>query len=314
VGSDEELESLIKNSGGDRCSIVFFYLPWCPSCQKMNPFVEQIAAKNPNAMFLKVDAEKCIIAAKKHRITKVPIFVLYNNRTRVDRVEGASPIELESKIKRIIVDLAYKKVSSGGGGSGGYTPLVQGTTPKMSDISDYLDRRNCRVVNDLVPTPLNEFLTGNKLISGRGMGRLLLVYAFTEKMVIQSFKVKAPVHSGPRILRFFTNVGPGVDIDDVYHMSASQEVMLSESDLSGDHLIDLRQGGFVGITSLQIFIPENMTNSRRIEIDHLILNGAPLTMTPYFGQNSGEASSHATRAGTASAGGPTYYQHPSPFR
>lgn len=153
-------------------------------------------------------------SSKKHRITKVPIFVLYNNRTRVDRVEvtewqpckkhyvdifsfrikfqGASPVELESKIKRIQNDIDYKKV-------GGLTPTAAMTsmgmpsqigggagTPKMGDISDYLDRKNCRVVNDLLPTPFSGFLEGNKLVSGRGMGRLLLVYSFTEKMMVSN--------------------------------------------------------------------------------------------------------------------------------
>jgi len=160
--------------------------------------------------------------------------------------------------------------------SQGPPPVIQ----KMSDISDYLDRRNCRVINDLVPSSLQEFLEGNKLVSGKGVGKLMLMYAFTEKMVIQSFKIKAPIHSGPRVLRFFTNVG-GADINAVNQMNAIQEVMLSEDDLSGLHLIDLRQGGFVGINALQIYIPENQTASRRVEIDHLILNGAPHALTPF---------------------------------
>ncbi len=56
--------------------------------------------------------------------------------------------------------------------------------PKMTDISEYLDRRNCQVVNDLLPSSLQEFLEGNRLVSGKGIGRLLLVYTFTEKMVV----------------------------------------------------------------------------------------------------------------------------------
>ncbi len=73
----------------------------------------------------------------------------------------------------------------------------------------------------------------------------------------------------------------------------------------GDHLIDLRQGGFVGINSLQVFIPENMTKSRRIEIDHLTLNGAPLSMTPYSGSNP----MAMTSGGIGAGGGTQQFQY-----
>jgi hypothetical protein len=55
---------------------------------------------------------------------------------------------------------------------------------KMMDLSPYFDKKNCRCVNDLTPTGFQGFLEGKKLASGKGNGRLLLVYTFTEKMVV----------------------------------------------------------------------------------------------------------------------------------
>jgi thiol-disulfide isomerase/thioredoxin len=54
VHNDEELDMMLKALGGERCTIIFFFLPWCGSCQKMNPFVEAIAERNPNSLFIKV--------------------------------------------------------------------------------------------------------------------------------------------------------------------------------------------------------------------------------------------------------------------
>lgn len=55
MNNDDELETMIRGMGGERCTVVYFFLPWCGSCQKMNPFVDNIAEKNPNTLFLKVD-------------------------------------------------------------------------------------------------------------------------------------------------------------------------------------------------------------------------------------------------------------------
>jgi hypothetical protein len=113
------------------------------------------------------------------------------SQTNFNFYQGASPIELESKIKRIQSDISIKKsgavhLMSGGGGGGGTSQGPSIPTVKMTDISAYMDKRNCKVMNDLVPTAFLGFLEGNsKLVSGKGVGRVLLMYAFTEKMVVR---------------------------------------------------------------------------------------------------------------------------------
>jgi len=310
IQTDKELETMVQNFGGGKCLVIYFYLPWCPSCLRMSPVVNSIADKNPDVLFLKVDAEKCVDSARKHRITKVPLFILFNNLKRVDRVEGAAALELERKIQKIQGDLSYHHPSAGAGvGNFGPADLEEGSTlaqrakasnnrggpststgagklpsviiptNKLTDLNHYLDRRNCRVLNDLVPTAFQGFLEGDKLVSGKGVGRMLLIYAFSEKMMIHSFKIQAPVHSGPRVLKFFTSVGKVADINDIYDLTPVQEVTLNADDLSGDHYIELKHSNFVGVTGIQIYITENMTKSRRIEIEHLFLHGAPLSLS-----------------------------------
>jgi len=309
VQTDKELETMLQNFGGGKCLVIYFFLPWCPSCLRMSPVVNVIADKNPDVLFLKVDAEKCVDSARKYRISKVPLFILFNNLKRVDRVEGAAGTELERKIQKIQGDLEYTfkngrlglspnleesstlaqraKAGRMSGGSSGPSTSAAANKPtsmiipsnKLMDLNHYLDRRNCRVLNDLVPTAFQGFLEGNKLVSGKGVGRMLLIYAFSEKMMIHSFKVQAPVHSGPRVLKFFTSLGKVADINDIYDLTPVQEVTLNADDLRGDHYIELKHSNFVGVNGIQIYITENMTKSRRIEIEHLFLHGAPLSMS-----------------------------------
>jgi len=305
VQTDKELDTMVQNFGAGKCLVIYFYLPWCPSCLRMSPVVNSIADRFTDVLFLKVDAEKCVDSARKYRISKVPLFILFNNMKRVDRVEGAAATELERKIQKIQGDLEYHHKSGGrlglspdleesstlaqrakagqGGGpstSGAAKPTSMIIPNKqLTDLNSYLDRRNCRVLNDLVPTAFQGFLEGNKLVSGKGVGRMLLVYAFSEKMMIHSFKIQAPVHSGPRVLKFFTSLGKVADINDIYDLTPVQEVTLNADDLRGDHYIELKHSNFIGVNGIQIYITENMTKSRRIEIEHLFLHGAPLSMS-----------------------------------
>jgi len=88
ASSDEEFDNMLRSLGGpEKLLVIYFYLPWCGSCQKINPTVEALADKYGQAIFIRVNAEKCTSASRKHHISKVPIFLLFNNRVKVDRVE-----------------------------------------------------------------------------------------------------------------------------------------------------------------------------------------------------------------------------------
>ncbi|CAL8144942.1 unnamed protein product [Orchesella dallaii] len=279
--SDDELETLVRNVAMDKLLIIYFYLPWCGSCQKINPLVDAFADKyGQAAVFIRVNAEKCPGAAKKHHVSKVPIFMLFINRVKVDRVEGASPSELETKIRRNLAEIKVQQA--------GLNPPVapMSHAVKMSDVSQFLNKQQCRCINDLVPTPFQAFLDGKKLVSGKGLGRMILVYAFREKMVITALKIKAPVYSGPKTLRFFVNLHKVLDFAVVSQMSCASELTLAETDLTGEHTVELRSGGLVGIENLQIFIPENMTKNRKTEIEFLTLIGAPMSLTTFANNDS----------------------------
>lgn len=61
---------------------------------------------------------------------------------------------------------------------------------------------------------------------------------------------------------------------------------LTEEYLTGDHSIELKSGGLVGVENLQIYIPENMTKNRKTEIESLTIIGAPMSLTSFAGLDS----------------------------
>lgn len=54
----------------------------------------------------------------------------------------------------------------------------------VSEVTSFLETTGCRVINDLSPSSFDSFLSGKKLISGKGSGKLLLVYTFKEKLIV----------------------------------------------------------------------------------------------------------------------------------
>ncbi|KAK9745210.1 Thioredoxin [Popillia japonica] len=81
-----------------RLVVVDFTATWCGPCQRIAPVFQQLATKYVKAIFLKVDVDKCQETAAAQGVSAMPTFIFYRNRTKVDRLQGADPTALESKI------------------------------------------------------------------------------------------------------------------------------------------------------------------------------------------------------------------------
>lgn len=61
---------------------------------------EQLSVKYPNAVFLKVDVDKCAETAAGQGVRAMPTFIFYRNHTKLGSCQGADPVGLESKIQQ----------------------------------------------------------------------------------------------------------------------------------------------------------------------------------------------------------------------
>lgn len=71
----------------------------CGPCQRIAPIFEQLSSKYSNAVFLKVDVDKCAETAAEQGVRAMPTFIFYRNRIKLDLCQGADPVGLESKIQ-----------------------------------------------------------------------------------------------------------------------------------------------------------------------------------------------------------------------
>ena len=88
------------SEAGQRLVVVDFFATWCGPCNMIAPFYKQLSTKYPNAMFLKVDVDKCPGTAAANNVSAMPTFVFLRGRVEVDRARGADKTQLENKVKQ----------------------------------------------------------------------------------------------------------------------------------------------------------------------------------------------------------------------
>jgi len=60
---------------------------------------------------------------------------------------------------------------------------------KVQDVSPFLEETECYCMNDLTPSAFDGFLGGKKLVSGKGSGKLVLVYSFKQKLMVSLISI-----------------------------------------------------------------------------------------------------------------------------
>ncbi|ODM94509.1 Thioredoxin-like protein 1 [Orchesella cincta] len=275
VADDDEFNAVIK-AAGDDLVVIDFFTTWCRPCRSMEPVFEEMAMRYPKVIFLKVDADKCFDTAMSYRVTGVPYFVIYFNKMVVETVQGANQQELELKIR--LAEIESRRAAALQQNAPNLATTIS-TFGRLGSIAQYIDFERSQCINDLSPTSFHNFLIGKKLVSGKGSGKLLLLYAFTQKVMLQSFKIRANPQTGPKVLRFFINHPKVLDFGVGSTLAPSQEVTLSHQDLTAERAIELRSGGFQMVTNVQIFVTSGQSKNSKIEIESLQLFGAPVLST-----------------------------------
>jgi thioredoxin 1 len=99
----ETAKSFLAATGQDNLSIVDFYTDWCGPCKNIAPYMEELAKKNPDIKFYKINAEikdeKMQKVVKACEISAYPTFCYFRSSKCVKKVEGASPKAIEQAIK-----------------------------------------------------------------------------------------------------------------------------------------------------------------------------------------------------------------------
>ncbi|XP_034950036.1 thioredoxin-like protein 1 [Chelonus insularis] len=251
-------------SAGIKLVVVDFTATWCGPCQRIAPIFEHLSTKYPNAIFLKVDIDKCAETASSQGVSSMPTFIFYRNRAKLGMCQGANPSGLEAKI------IEYY-------GSGDSDGPVAG----HMDLSSFILKGQCECLNESDDHNLEKCLTadGPGYLESDCDEQLIISITFTQAVKVHSLKIKAPADKGPKNLRIFINQLRTLDFDSADSTTSVQDITLTPQDLEEGNPVPLRYVKFQNVMNLQIFVKDNQTGTETTQINHLAIIGSPIATT-----------------------------------
>ncbi|GLT40017.1 hypothetical protein SLA2020_141770 [Shorea laevis] len=80
--------------------MIDFTATWCGPCKRMEPVIEDWAARYPDVQFIKIDVDRLEDVARAFGVDVLPAYVFLKKGKEIDRVVGVKKDELERKIEK----------------------------------------------------------------------------------------------------------------------------------------------------------------------------------------------------------------------
>lgn len=90
IQSTAEYDALLKEN---KSVFVDFYADWCGPCKMLGPVVEQLAAENPDVVFVKVNVDTTPDIASRYGIMSIPTLIAFKNGEIAATSVGFQPKE-----------------------------------------------------------------------------------------------------------------------------------------------------------------------------------------------------------------------------
>ena len=268
IQTDAEFQPQLVAAGA-KLVVVDFFATWCGPCQRIAPIFEQLAAKYPNVVFLKVDVDKCPDSGAANGVTAMPTFVFFRNATKIDMQRGGDPAALEQKIQKWNTAEEAEEKSP-----------VKG----YMDLSSFINKAGCECLNEADDHPLEHALNpkGGFLESDCDE-QLIISLSFNQKMKIHSFKMNGPADKGPKNIKLFINQPHTLDFDKAEAMAPVEAFELTTDDLEAEAVVPVRFVKFQNVDSITVFVKDNQSGDEVTQIDYLGFIGCPVNNATNMG-------------------------------
>ncbi|XP_017881940.1 thioredoxin-like protein 1 [Ceratina calcarata] len=252
-------------SAGAKLVVVDFTATWCGPCQRIAPVFEQLSVKYPNAVFLKVDVDKCADTAAMQGVSAMPTFIFYRNQAKLGLCQGADPAGLESKIQQFY-------------GSGEADDSDSPVSGHM-DLTPYITKSTCECLNESDEHNLQHCLNPDEgYLESDCDEQLIISISFSQAVKVHSLKIKAK-ENGPKNIKLYINQPRTIDFDMADSNTSVQDLTLTKEDVAEGNPVSLRYVKFQYVQNLQIFVKDNQSGSETTRIDYLAMFGSPVLTT-----------------------------------
>ncbi len=87
--SQEKFEAAVIDEPGK--VVVDFWAEWCGPCRAIAPLLEEIAEKQPNVKFLKLNVDAAPAVAQQFNVMNIPTIIAFEGGEVKHRIVGALP-------------------------------------------------------------------------------------------------------------------------------------------------------------------------------------------------------------------------------
>jgi thioredoxin 1 len=98
VSSLSDLLGIVKSP---KLTVVDLYATWCGPCMNIAPRVHDLAMKNPQVAFVKVDVDQAGDIAQEYSVSSLPTFLFFRGGSKVESMLGADYNKLEGYVKSL---------------------------------------------------------------------------------------------------------------------------------------------------------------------------------------------------------------------
>ncbi|KAH9507019.1 thioredoxin-like [Dermatophagoides farinae] len=268
----ENDEAFLNHLGHNGIVVVDFTASWCGPCQRIAPVFERLSHEYSarGVKFLKVDVDECQDTARNNNVTAMPTFIFFKNRVAINRMQGADPTSLETKLREIVNSQENLATAAAESGVAGFM-----------DLSSFINKTQSECLNECDNNNL-----GHALLPGSGFylqsdcdEQLIINLAFNQPVKIHSLKLTAPASNGPKRIKLFINQPRTLDFDQASSMEPIQTIDVAIDDLVKANPIPLRFVKFQNVQNLIMFVENNQSGTDCTRIDNITLIGQTVSST-----------------------------------
>jgi thioredoxin len=279
------------SEAGQRLVVVDFFATWCGPCNMIAPFYKQLSTKYPNAMFLKVDVDKCPGTAAANNVSAMPTFLFLRSRAEVDRARGADKTQLENKVKQ-----HYAPDGSSGsheGGASADAASSAGCEGEFIDLVGLINKSQSECLNQSDDHTWEHALTPSEstFLQSDVDEQIILNITFQQAVKINSLIISGPEINGPKDVKIFINQTRTIDFDTAENSLSVQNLELKQEDIKPNTVTKLRFVKFQNVQNITLFFRNNQSSSETTVVNYIKFIGSPLSVTNMneFKRVSGQA-------------------------
>lgn len=281
IEKDEDFAVAMANAGPGKAIVVDFFATWCGPCTRIAPTFEEYSNKYPQALFLKVDVDKCKEVQRAYHVRSMPTFIFFRGTAKVDQMSGADPALLEQKIAALCA-----------GDSAAAVPSAECGVPGMCVLSteSFMDKKRLEVLNAEDDDAISSLFKDDDTVFSADDEQMIVSLGFSQVVKIHSIRMHAPVDGrAPMEVSLFVNPKNSLDFDDAERAEPTQKLSLSREHAEG-RPIELAFVNFQNVTTLTMFFENNQGDKEKTAIRclEIIGSGRQTTDMSQFKRVSGE--------------------------